>query len=700
MSPREERLYNLLPAVHRVRDAEGRAEGIEGNLPLRSLLSIVAREVDVVEEELAQLYDDLFVETCAEWVVPYIGDLVGVGGLHDLKEAASRRAQVANTVAYRRRKGTAAILEGLARDATRWPAHAVEFFRYLATTQHVNHVRLSNLYSPDLRNWEPLEFIRTPFDEVSHTADVRHISSGRGLHNLPNVGIFLWRLPAYPLTLSPAVQLDDNRFLFDPLGKDTQLFTNPEPETDIARISRPINVPMPISRRVLREYLESYYGPDRSISLVGVFRETDGTGLTVKDYGPELIASCNLGDREDGNWAHEVEHRIAVDPVLGRIYFSVDPPQGHVFARLLVTYHYAFSADMGGGEYDRASSIRTESQRIERVAMPEVRAAIQQLGRDEEPALAAAESIQPGIQEALTELGSQGGVVEVLDSGRYEGLSPKIDVGPVRSLNVQAADGHRPSIVLGSELEIEGGADAEVTLNGLLIAGGALKVSGELRRLRLVHCTLVPGIELGPDGEPEHGSEPSLRVEAENAEVEIDRCILGGVRIEAGNEARITDSIIDATDTGNVAYAARNGPGGRLHIRNSTVIGGVNTDVLELGSNTIFLGRVRARRKQEGCVRFSYLPLGSEVPRRHRCRPEDEAEDGRIRPQFTSLRYGDPGYCQLGRLCAEEIRRGADDESEMGAFHDLYAPQRAANLRARLEEYLRFGLEAGILYAT
>ncbi|HET7271534.1 MAG TPA: hypothetical protein VFI90_10675, partial [Rubrobacter sp.] len=430
-----------------------------------------------------------------------------------------------------------------------------------------------------------------------------------------------------------------------------------------------------------------------------VYKGTSGSGFRVEDYGPGLISSCNLDDREDGDWAHEVKDGIAVDPVLGRIYFSVEPPQGFVLARLLVTYHYAFSADMGGGEYDRASSIRTESQRIERVAMPEIRAAIQQLDR-EEPALAAAEDTHPGIQEALTDLGPQGGVVEVLDSGRYEKLPSKINVGQAQSLSVQAADGHRPSIVLGGELEIEGGADAEVTLDGLLIAGGALKVSGGLRRLRLVNCTLVPGIRLGQDSEPGQGSEPSLKVEADNVEVEIDRCILGGVRIEAGGEARITDSIIDATDTGNVAYAARTGPGGRLHIRNSTVIGGVNTDVLELGSNTIFLGRVIARRKQEGCVRFSFLPLGSEVPRRHHCRPEDQAEAGRIRPQFTSLRYGDPGYCQLGRHCAEEIRRGADDESEMGAFHDLYAPQREANLRARLEEYLRFGLEAGILYAT
>jgi hypothetical protein len=36
----------------------------------------------------------------------------------------------------------------------------------------------------------------------------------------------------------------------------------------------------------------------------------------------------------------------------------------------------------------------------------------------------------------------------------------------------------------------------------------------------------------------------------------------------------------------------------------------------------------------------------------------------------------------------------------MGAFHDLFAPQRDADLRTRLEEYLRFGLTAGIVYVS
>jgi hypothetical protein len=36
----------------------------------------------------------------------------------------------------------------------------------------------------------------------------------------------------------------------------------------------------------------------------------------------------------------------------------------------------------------------------------------------------------------------------------------------------------------------------------------------------------------------------------------------------------------------------------------------------------------------------------------------------------------------------------------MGAFHDLYQPQRAANLRARLDDYTPAGMDAGIIYAT
>ena len=72
----------------------------------------------------------------------------------------------------------------------------------------------------------------------------------------------------------------------------------------------------------------------------------------------------------------------------------------------------------------------------------------------------------------------------------------------------------------------------------------------------------------------------------------------------------------------------------------------------------------------------------------------------RVTPRFNSVRYSTPAYCQLAATCADEIKRGADDESEMGVFHDLFQPQREANLRARLDEFTPAGTNAGIILAN
>ncbi|HEX8237100.1 MAG TPA: hypothetical protein VF600_14170 [Abditibacteriaceae bacterium] len=672
MSFDAQRLYDLLPAIYRIRDAE------QGEpLQLRALMEVIAEQVGVIEEDLEQLYDDQFIETCAEWVVPYIGDLIGYHALHsESPKIGSPRAEVAHTIGFRRRKGTASMLEQLARDVTGWNARAVEFFQLLATTQYMNHIRPTNHYAPDLRQWEPLERLNSAFESVAHTVDVRHIAQGDGRYNIPNIGLYLWRLDAYPLSDSPAVKVDNLRYVFSPLGNNTQLFTRPQSEDEIAHLAEPINVPAPISRRVLDEYLENYYGKDASL-----FLNVNGADVDVTE-----IQACNLSDAGGGAWAHQPQTKIAIDPVLGRIAF----PASQTPREVRVWFHYGFSTETGGGEYERAATFNTQLPHVEEVTMPAL------------------------IQDALDGV-LDGGIVQINDSGRYnETLTINLNAG--KHLELRAANEHRPTLLLGGDMKIDGGTDSEVTLHGLLISGATLRVlataNNKLRKLRLRHCTLVPGLSLDIDGNPQKAKEPSLVVETEDVEVEIDHCIIGGLRIADGNKVTITNSIVDATATTEVAFSApdNKAAGGQLHIVNSTVIGKVHTTLLELASNTIFLAElatgdgwtapVRAARKQEGCVRFSYVPLASVVPRRYYCRPQTEAEALRVRPRFTSLRYGDAGYAQLSRPCAKEIRQGADDESEMGVFHDVFAPQRETNLRLRLDEYLRFGLEAGIFYAT
>src|SRR5262249_17986428 len=119
MSAASERLYQLLPAVYRLRDASI-------DEPLRALLSLIQEQYDAVEGDIDGLYEDWFIETCQEWVVPYIGDLLGVQSLYPVSPGTySARAYVAHTLGYRRRKGTAAMIEQLALDVTGWPARVV-----------------------------------------------------------------------------------------------------------------------------------------------------------------------------------------------------------------------------------------------------------------------------------------------------------------------------------------------------------------------------------------------------------------------------------------------------------------------------------------------------------------------------------------------------------------------------------------------
>ena len=167
-----DRLYELLPPVYRTRDLEEQKE------TLRAFLAVMENELNKVEADIRRRYDDTFIETCQEWLVPYIGDLLDVRPLRTYgNEAFSLRAYAANTLVYRRGKGTAAVLEQLARDITGWTARVVEFFLLLETNQNVNHVRPENHRTPDLRNTENMIWVDGPFDTAAHTADVRFLNS-------------------------------------------------------------------------------------------------------------------------------------------------------------------------------------------------------------------------------------------------------------------------------------------------------------------------------------------------------------------------------------------------------------------------------------------------------------------------------------------------------------------------------------------
>jgi hypothetical protein len=186
----------------------------------------------------------------------------------------------------------------------------------------------------------------------------------------------------------------------------------------------------------------------------------------------------------------------------------------------------------------------------------------------------------------------------------------------------------------------------------------------------------------------------------------------------------VRDSIVDGCYAAAIARTdAPNASGPPAELVRTTVLGTVRVRELTLASEVVFTGHVRADRVQEGCVRFSYLSRApdSRTPRRYHCQPDlalaelarrlgssasppdaqaEAAVLDRVRPSFTSEHYGDPGYGQLALEGPVEIATGAEDGSEMGAFSALRQPQREANLRIRLAEYLPFGLQPALIYVT
>ncbi|MBC8003201.1 MAG: hypothetical protein H7X97_11505 [Opitutaceae bacterium] len=729
-----DRLYELLPAVYRQRDEER-------GYALRALLRVITEQVNVVESDIDRLYQNWFIETCEDWCVPYIGELIGYRPVHeagepgDPRQPAARelnkilvpRRDVANTIRNRRRKGTMALLELLARDTAGWPARAVEFYRRIAWFQHLDHQHLGRGRTADLRQSEVTDRLIGPFDGMAHTVDVRRVNSRftQGRHNISSVGVFVWRLNPYPVTMSPAFYLDDHPdcYSFSVLGNDTPLYNRPQPETDPTQIAGDLNLPTSIGRRRFEQDKTDYYGEGKSLQI--------WIGMPRQPVPPDRIVTANLS-----GWQYRpAAGFLAVDPVRGRLAFaSGESPNDD--QDVWVSYRYAFSADMGGGEYNRLLSqpVQHAIYRVGEGQLTSINDALTQWQKD-----------QAGLEKERF----KNAVIEITDSGLYEERI-RVKLGKGQTLQIRAANGKRPVISVCDTrtrmdaLFITGDQGSRVTLDGLLILGRGVKISGpkpamkkdggeksashgDLCDVTIRHCTLVPGWSLDSECGPCAGEEPSLHVSNSTAQIKIEHSILGSIEVTAEEHIQdpvriqITDSILDATKN---SLAALSGPGCNtayvsLTIVRSTVIGEVLTHAIALAENCIFDGLVKVARRQLGCVRFCYVPPDSRTPRRYECQPDlvDQAVDAkllpvterdrargaerlRVEPQFNSTRYGTPTYCQLAENCAEEIARGADDESEMGVFHNLFQPQRAANLRARLDEHTPAGMDAGIIYAT
>lgn len=699
-----DKLWALLPAVYRTEDPTG-SGGSGGSGPLREIINRIGAQGAIVRRSIDRLWEDQSIESCDDWVIAYLADLLATNLVASL-DARGQRIDVAKTIYYRRRKGTVGVLEELAHDITGWSARVVEFFRRIGRARHgldpalgfpldlvdatgaptipvVEGLLGRATGTPlggtaDLRRLFGISRVATAFDETAHTADVRLGRGQTGWHNIPHLGVFLWRLQSTPLDGVTPVRdaACPNQYTFDPTGRNVPLFAA-EARVYGDRWVSPAEhqLPTPIDRLLLGDALASLYA---ALDPSGVF---DQRSLRLYD-GPASPSNLVTVDRVTADPRAAIG-KYFIDPAAGRVYV----PAGAPLNQLIVGYHAGFSSTIGAGGYDR---------RVRGLAPVQPDPVVTATGGGTH-----FNALGPGATVITS------GTLVLGDSLTYISAPDLViddSVGP-NQLVVRAANQQRPLVrlpavapgpaawtftgTLGSD-----GKASSLVLDGLFVSGGDVILAGELDEVTLTTTTLDPGdhVATAADGRPLIPTR--LRVTGHIRSMIIDRSILGPIVIQPGASIEtltITNTIVQAVGPGDAALAI---PTGLTTLSAVTILGTARLHQVE-ASTVIFHDVVTVDDYQHGCVRFSAVPTGSVVPRPFEC--VTIAPGAQL---FTSRAFGNPGYAQLLASADPGVVRGAEDGSELGAFWRDKNPIKERSLLIKYQEFMPIGLAPVLVYVT
>jgi hypothetical protein len=537
---------------------------------------------------------------------------------------------------------------------------------------------------------------------------------------------------------APAFDHGSGKFSFNQLGLDIQLFNYPKKisfsnnannirdtnQDNATNIILEENLPSPIRHDQLKKYLNEYYYLNEenknSIKIEIDEKIVERKNILVADLSEWKCKDLNPG-------------KVAIDPELGRILVSKERPPKSVY----VDYYYGFSSKVGAGFYNRED---TEEILVNKYPI------VYEIFKES----AIYDSVSKAISHWSKNFSYSDVIFEIHDSETYdesfEICIPKKDKARII---IRSAQNKNP-VITGNIRIVGDGEGGEVMLDGLTMVSQNLVTKkdkimtdensqsiisvircGRVGMLILRYCTLVS-----------KECDSILVYESnDNLNVLVDHCIINGSISMSRSKALLTikDSIVD----GNIIESFTNGKINYKRdvehkmtidcyqinrIINSTILGKVNAEVLQLASNTIFSDIVTIVNSDIGCIRYSFVPEKSRIPSTFQCQPkkstitnQDEKEEqgddeeekvnrkgkdngGKniiIKPIFKSQTFGNAKYAQLDINTSKEILEGGDNGSEMGVFNHIHQFQRIKILKELLgKNYIRIGLDFGIFIVT
>jgi hypothetical protein len=691
------KLWQMLPPIYRQLDSLG-LPSAQPPGPLQELINRIGAQAAVLRRSIDRMWENQSIETCDDWVIPYIGDLLATRIVSCLN-ARAKRLDVAKTIYYRRRSGTLGLIEELCSDIAGHDARAVEFFRRLSRTRHnfdppiglVPNLSiypssaallagppppsviegLAGMYTQtpaggyaDLRNTYGAQNAGTAFDEYTHTADFRRGRQSIGWQNIPHLGVFIWWLYAFPVSGSTPVERAGcpGQYTFDPTGREIPLFAPSQraAEDFVDSWVSPNDWQLPIAiRRTLWNLLPEALYQGASTLSQGVFSIAVGSGPN-----PPIQPYTDF----------------AIDPPAGRFRFLGGPPAAGV--AVFVNYSFGFSSTVGAG-FDPSF--------LPTLATP---AATMNLG------------MGTTIDSVLAALSADATLL-FQDSTTFAG--PLVDAGasaaPPVNLALVAQTGMRPVLrwTMPGSWTVTGHAGSLI-LQGLWLQGGDLVIAGNWDSVTLRLCTIDPGtadpqnpgqVLSGIDGvklAPSH-----IYIDGQVATLTVQNCITGPIAARNGafKNLVVNNSILQAMppDT-----AALQSDAGSAALSRTTVLGRINLH--ELSASECILDDVATvENSQAGCVRFSTLALGHNLHAPYRC-----ATVAPVSSILESRGFGDPNYARvsagadlaiiadLNTMPAPSVLYGAANGAQPGAFCAEQKALTQRGLAAKLEEYAPISL--------
>jgi hypothetical protein len=560
------RLWNLLPAIYRTMDS-GPTPGAHG--PLQELCNRIGAQAAVVRRSIDRMGENQSIETCDDWVIPYIGDLVATR-LVSCLDAAAQRIDVAKTIYYRRRAGTVGVLEELAADIASRDARVVEFFRRLGRTRHQFDPPLSyqiedQLSGPvgftdntleimeglfgaysntpaggfaDLRNAYAASNTGSTFDEYAYTADLRAGGQTLGHFNIHNLGVFIWWEQAFPITAAtPVGNIEGTCFTFDPTGREIPLFAYSQRIGEAASWGEHWVAPdewmlsVPIRESLWKELLPQSPADSNELYSALFSAQSLSVGLMAGGSGAPIPLS-----------------QLSIHPEQGLFSFTSEVPSAA--ASLAVCYNFGLISEIGAGGYD--NEILSELQLPARTVN-----------------VSGGNSAVPSLNTVLGAV-AQDVVIQINDSLTYSGPTTSLNVPNGTTVAICTESKQRPVFRwtgANATWTITGNASSSVSptvliLEGILLQGANIILQGSfdsvyLRMMTLdpgtsgpepltaaaIYATAIDGLSLAPS---------SLLIEKSVTNLYLERCITGPIRTANGGviqQMTATDSIIQSIPT-------------------------------------------------------------------------------------------------------------------------------------------------------